>query len=855
LKEIRRMLGRYLMLSECDHERNDRVANYKQQRILGLSRSQDDLHFSNDDNDYALLNIERNTSDDEYENQQRCFHRCRTISCLSIPYSLWIVLLIGCCSMTTTKVSGFLPLLTSRTYLTHPRMTSILGARRKMQDSIATSRSQKPGSSAILQQVLPPKVTTKDRERAVEALQQQQHQKMILSSQGGTPFDSFLYSRKTYAADNDDVNSNNMVKAMMMMMMSRPTGRPEMVPGAMKHETLNRYRQQQQNIGNDKRSAYTYAMRKESNVLTDNSYQLNMNWDTEVASLSQQSNSGDTLQSLSLSTPASSIVPKRGRGRPKKTSPSLVDGSQSDMDTKKLYSSSETALIAAPTTSSVLRPPPPTRKKVVKQNLPASRVRTAVSAPATLPLDSNYAPTSIISTDVLASTDEAQTYHLNAKRRKSTVAADLQKYYRTELLTAKEEYSLGTKVQLMVRCENVHEGLALRLERLPSMVEWAHACGYVRHLNSLSFVSKALTHCIFPFSMPRFRDHDPTFRDREAYSELRPHGCDDMFQVKDPNLFVGNGLASELGVGRGRGRAKKSPLERLPDFYDDTENKFRPHGSQRIRPALLNRGTVSDFVAMLMDARDAKQRMVSSNMRLVLSISRKYANVGVNIQDLVQEGSLGLSRAVEKFEPRKGFKFSTYASWWIQQAVFRSIAYHSRTIRLPVHVHNLLNRIRKIRKSLEQELGRPPTGEEMAKQMDMSVAKYNKMMRLTRRSISLETPKYQQNPKDFGHEGDDLLRDTIDSAQLFPDEGPNVDRNLLHADLREMLTILEPDERVVLSLRYGLDDGLTRTVTSVASQLQRPKAWVRSQECRALRKLRRPWYEKRLKEHQNSLLG
>jgi RNA polymerase primary sigma factor len=368
----------------------------------------------------------------------------------------------------------------------------------------------------------------------------------------------------------------------------------------------------------------------------------------------------------------------------------------------------------------------------------------------------------------------------------------------------------------------------------------------------MAILSIKLTFCLL-FS---FKDEDKGFFDREAYSELRPVGCDDMFEVKDPNLFVGNGLASEMGVGRGRGRVRKNPLERLSEFYDDTEHKFRQQGTSRVRPVLMNTGTPTDFVDMLMDSKEAKQRMVSSNMRLVLSISRKYANVGVNLQDLVQEGSLGLSRAAEKFEPKKGFKFSTYASWWIQQAVFRSIAYHSRTIRLPVHVHNLLNRIRKIRKNLDQELGRPPTSDEMAKQMDMTVSKYNKMMRLTRQSISLETPKYKQNPKDFGHEGDDLLRDTIDSAQVHPDESTpekGVDRNLLHEDLKEMLNILEDDERRVISARYGLEDGLTRTVTAVAAQMKMPKAWVRSKECRALRKLRRPWYEKRLKEHQNSL--
>jgi RNA polymerase sigma factor (sigma-70 family) len=352
-----------------------------------------------------------------------------------------------------------------------------------------------------------------------------------------------------------------------------------------------------------------------------------------------------------------------------------------------------------------------------------------------------------------------------------------------------------------------------------------------------------------------FIDNDDNFLATEADESLRPNGSETMFDEMDPNMFVGNGLASNVGVGRGRGRVKKPPPMAMVDFFDDSRNKFRESGTPRIPKAPINRGTPTDFVEMLMEAKEAKQRMVSSNMRLVVSIARKYSNVGVNLQDLVQEGSLGLSRAAEKFEPKKGFKFSTYASWWIQQAVFRSIAYHSRTIRLPVHIHNLLNRIRKVRKNLEQELGRGPTNEEIASDLEMTVDKYNKMMLLTRRSISLESPKYQQNPKDLGHESDDVLGDSIPASQLKDDCSPEqgVDRTLFHEDLRDMLTILDHDERRVICARYGLDDGLTRTVTAVSSQMKQSKAWVRSQECRALRKLRRPWYEKRLKEHQDSL--
>ena len=195
---------------------------------------------------------------------------------------------------------------------------------------------------------------------------------------------------------------------------------------------------------------------------------------------------------------------------------------------------------------------------------------------------------------------------------------------------------------------------------------------------------------------------------------------------------------------------------------------------------------------------------------------------------------------------------------WIQQAVFRSIAYHSRTIRLPVHVHNLLNRVRRVRAELKRVYGRTPTNEEMAAELDMSMEKFVKMLRLTRKAISLDMAKYQNNPKDIGQESETSLGDTIDATEVIKDENSpqqNVDRTLFRDDLQEMLKILGEDERRVICARYGINDGLTRTVTTVAAQLGQTKSWVRSQECRALLKLRRPWYEKRLWEHQNSLRG
>lgn len=371
---------------------------------------------------------------------------------------------------------------------------------------------------------------------------------------------------------------------------------------------------------------------------------------------------------------------------------------------------------------------------------------------------------------------------------------NLNRYYKTELLKAKEEYSLGMKVKFMVKCQAVHEGLTLQLDRMPTIAEWAAACGFD------TFDAEMCSE---------------NYVDDDLDRQIRPSGyeADEL----DPNMFMGNGLVNDTGVGRGKGRAKKPPPTQLKNFYDDSYEKFMRKKSDttsksgddgeeddedetdiflhRLRTAPgepINRGSPRVFREMMLTAKEAKQRMVQCNMRLVVSIARRYHGVGVNVQDLVQEGSLGLARAAEKFDPKKGFKFSTYASWWIQQAVFRSIAYHSRTIRLPVHVHNLLNKVRRARQILQQELGRMPTNEEMADEMDMSIDKYNKMIRNTRNAISLERPKYMNNPKDLGHESEAVVGDMVDSsAVIFDEKTPeqNVDHGLLHNDIQYMLGV------------------------------------------------------------------
>ena len=326
---------------------------------------------------------------------------------------------------------------------------------------------------------------------------------------------------------------------------------------------------------------------------------------------------------------------------------------------------------------------------------------------------------------------------------------------------------------------------------------------------------------------PEKLDQIYDFLDNKKVDVLKISSDDDM----DPDLFAeeeaGEETMENLDLSVPEGVGIEDPVR----MYLKEIGKV---------PLLTSEEEIELAKRMELGDEEAKKKLAEANLRLVVSIAKRYVGRGMQFLDLIQEGNLGLIKAVEKFEYRKGYKFSTYATWWIRQAITRAIADQARTIRIPVHMVETINRLVRAQRQLLQTLGREPSPEEVAKEMELPVERVREIMKISQDPVSLETP--------IGEEEDSHLGDFIQDDQVtVPADAATF--TLLHEQLMEVLDTLTEREQKVLRLRFGLDDGRPRTLEEVGREFNVTRERIRQIEAKALRKLRHPSRSKKLKDY------
>ena len=322
---------------------------------------------------------------------------------------------------------------------------------------------------------------------------------------------------------------------------------------------------------------------------------------------------------------------------------------------------------------------------------------------------------------------------------------------------------------------------------------------------------------------PEKLDQIYDFLDNKKVDVLKISSDDDM----DPDLFAEEENMENLDLSVPEGVGIEDPVR----MYLKEIGKV---------PLLTSEEEIELAKRMELGDEEAKKKLAEANLRLVVSIAKRYVGRGMQFLDLIQEGNLGLIKAVEKFEYRKGYKFSTYATWWIRQAITRAIADQARTIRIPVHMVETINRLVRAQRQLLQTLGREPSPEEVAKEMELPVERVREIMKISQDPVSLETP--------IGEEEDSHLGDFIQDDQVtVPADAATF--TLLHEQLMEVLDTLTEREQKVLRLRFGLDDGRPRTLEEVGREFNVTRERIRQIEAKALRKLRHPSRSKKLKDY------
>ncbi|MEI3177551.1 MAG: RNA polymerase sigma factor RpoD [Lachnospiraceae bacterium] len=422
----------------------------------------------------------------------------------------------------------------------------------------------------------------------------------------------------------------------------------------------------------------------------------------------------------------------------------------------------------------------------------------------------------------------------------------LEKKAKTAKKTAEEEASAEKEAKFMEKLQ----GLLAVAKKKKNMLEYQEINDYFRELELNAEQFEKILDFLEANNIDVLRI---TEDDDEVDEELLLNDDEEEIEVENIDLSVPDGVSIEDPVRMYLKEIGKVPLLSAEEEIDLAQ-KMEEGAVAKEKIAILKKrkeeaaeeeqAELDEEIKALTKTQDAgdeaKKRLAEANLRLVVSIAKRYVGRGMLFLDLIQEGNLGLIKAVEKFDYRKGYKFSTYATWWIRQAITRAIADQARTIRIPVHMVETINKLIRVSRQLLQELGREPTPEEIAEEMNMPVERVREILKISQEPVSLETP--------IGEEEDSHLGDFIQDDNV-PVPADAAAFTLLKEQLEEVLGTLTEREQKVLTLRFGLEDGRARTLEEVGKEFNVTRERIRQIEAKALRKLRHPSRSRKLKDY------